>query len=185
MAAGSKIEKEIVKALGDNFESKDDEKRASRLKRLVGAVGEHIEEDAFEELSEDAQSWYNKGMKAKKAGKPIAEFPDMPEAEGDDDADDEKPAKTNGKAKAKAEKSERKVGPSAKSFLVEQRLRNPDMPVEKLVEKLEAKGHKLSEASIATIDGHCRGVIRVAQDIGWTVPAKKAKKAKDDDGDDE
>lgn len=88
------LEAELIEAIG--VKPKKGEKRPDFLARLA-AKADEIEDDAWEEMSEPAQSWVNAALKALNKKKAA---PDIEEPEADEEEEDEAPKKV-AKAKGK------------------------------------------------------------------------------------
>lgn len=84
----SALETELVEASA--FEPTKNYERQDYLAALARALNE-VDEDVFDELSVDAQDWFNAAVKAINKKQDIPDFPDAEEAEADDsegEADD-------------------------------------------------------------------------------------------------
>lgn len=88
------IEEELSKLSGVKQKGKEDrQKYLSRLvKGVEKAVDEDVTEDAdanWEKLSEEAQGWYNKALKADQQGKEIADFAQDEEEDEEEESSEE------------------------------------------------------------------------------------------------
>src|SRR5579872_1928610 len=88
-----KVESELVKA--GSIKKVADEDRQDRLKRIHDAIGE-FEADDWEDLTEEAQHWYNASTAARDADNEMPDFdeedsylPKKKKKEEDDSADEE------------------------------------------------------------------------------------------------
>lgn len=105
--SGSAIEAELLKASGCEMQA-EDEDRNEFLKRLALAVDEAVDQEAFADLSEEAQEWYNSAAEAleKRGRKVLPEFSDVEseeeEAEAEEEEAEEEKPKRGRKVVAKA-----------------------------------------------------------------------------------
>lgn len=98
--ATSEIQEELVKASG--FEATKNYERQDYLGALLRAVND-IDEATFDDLSVDAQDWFNAAVKALNKKKDLPDFPDLEGGEaatgnGKDDGDSELAATEDGEA---------------------------------------------------------------------------------------
>ena len=104
----SKIEKELLAAT--ELKAKRGEDRQDLLGRIMKEVAE-LDDAAWDDLSQEAQDWFNDAADAKNAK--AKTIPDFPDAEGEDEPEQEEKPSTRRSA-GKAKKAELEVGVVAK-----------------------------------------------------------------------
>jgi hypothetical protein len=97
------IEQQLLETTKERA-SKRSESRQDYLKRLAKAV-DQLEDDGWDQLSEDTQQWYNKAAEAIKAKEAIEDF----EPADDDDAEADNEAEDDDETAAEAEAEEAEV----------------------------------------------------------------------------
>jgi len=86
----SKIEKELLAAT--ELKAKRGEDRQDLLGRIMKEVAE-LDDAAWDDLSQEAQDWFNDAADAKNAK--AKTIPDFPDAEGDDEPEQEEEPEDN------------------------------------------------------------------------------------------
>jgi ribosome maturation factor RimP len=118
----SKIEKELVKATG--VEAKKGEARPEFLARMAKAVA-GLDEKDWEDLSAEAQDWYNANadarQKAKKAGESMPPYTDFADAKPDveEEEDDQPSRRRRGSDEDKSGKAKENAPPKGEATAVE------------------------------------------------------------------
>ena len=105
----SKIEKELLAAT--ELKAKRGEERQDLLGRIMKEVAE-LDDAAWDDLSQEAQDWFNDAADAKNAK--AKTIPDFPDAEGDDEPEQEEEKPSTRRSAGKAKKAELEVGVVAK-----------------------------------------------------------------------
>lgn len=105
----SKIEKELVDVT--EVKAKRGEDRQDFLGRVMKAVAE-LNDKEWDDLSQDAQDWFNDAADAKNAK--AKTIPDFPDAEADEEPEEEQEEKSTRRSSGKAKKAELEVGVVAK-----------------------------------------------------------------------
>ena len=174
MPETSVIETELVEAAG--FEPTRDYERQDYLAALARAVNE-VEEATFDNLSVEAQDWFNSAVKALNKKQDLPEFPDADdEAEAEEETpeaeEEETPApkaakakKGNAKAKPEEEKAEAEAtSPAPKRRVAPRKIPHP--PVGELDHygcNVNSKGH----AALMMFETGCR-MTDVTESVGGT-----------------
>jgi len=167
---------ELVKISG--IKKRRGEERQDYLKRVVLAI-QKIDEDVWDDMSEEAKEFYNKMAERHAAGESI---PDFKTKEGDGKMAKKKTTKTskvskpskkkttssdnengNDEAPAKAKKERQK---GAQQMIKKIVLDDPKLPIDDVCTKVEAEGFTLSRSSVVSIRGGFLDSMRVIQDAG-------------------
>lgn len=118
------------------------------------------DDDQVEAEDEDEDEQRQKSKKTKTATKSKKKA-----ADDEDEDEDEKPAKKKKDTSAGSSKPTRALGGQA--FIKKLVIKNPSMPTEKLMEKAEAKGYKLSKTAVSTFRSGTRNTIKLLQECGF------------------
>jgi hypothetical protein len=103
----SKIEAEVLEAVGDKHARKDGEAAAKYRARLIRALQE-LKDSEWNKMAQETQDWANAGVEAIGKKKEVPDFSDAPASDDADEDEDEKPAK-----KSKGGKSSKKSAKAA------------------------------------------------------------------------
>lgn len=155
----SKIEKALIKAAGKKFSEIDGEKLSKRKIRLLKAVSANAtatDDASWNELSEEAQQYFNECGKALKAKEKLPPWPDATEDKEEDKTDTEKPAKkgkTGKKGKDKSEEADKPETDKDKAKALRKgairkyvvlMVTHPDWEKKRVFEKINANGQAMT-----------------------------------------
>lgn len=180
----SKIDQQLRKALGEDFKEKEGEKPWKYRARLVQAANKKLTDRQWEKLSEPAQDWLNRSVKAIEAGERCPKFT-LPPADGESpnggedsaegtDMSKKDKSKNKDKGSKNKDKEAPKKGGGAGEKFVKAMLLNPDWDKAKVISHLENKGTEISAGTANTIFYHTSNAIRIGKELGLLRGAKKA-----------
>jgi hypothetical protein len=172
----SSMEKTLQTATGVKPKGKED--RQIYLGRLLEAIA-GLPGDKWEELSTEAQNWYNAAQTEVNEDRPVPEFPEDEAAA--EQAPAAKPAAVKAKEKpaapasAKTKQPEAAAKPNggkkiltggAQTLIKQAIIKNPAITTEEITEMLAKKGLRTSPLTVSTIRSDFKHSIRVLQDSG-------------------
>jgi hypothetical protein len=187
------IEKELLKATGEETRG-DDEQKKAYIKRVVKKAN-GLAEDKWNKLSQDAQQWVNDNVKAINAKTAVTDFPtdDEPDDEPapkkraaveDDDApapkkkaaaadDDDEPAPKKKAAAADddeddepAKKPKSDAKPGVIPRVKKLVVKNPEWKKSQVIAKLEEEGYTVSPNTVGIAYYDVRNTLKVAKEQG-------------------
>lgn len=136
------------------------------------------EEEADGEDEEETEEEPAPKKKSKKAAKPVkvakkakAEAAEEDEDE-DEDAEEEAPAKKSKAPKTKVKSTGKRGGMHYYRTLI---IQHEGWPMEKLIERVRAKGFALSDTTASIQFYETRGVLKILRELGRLRPVKKAE----------
>jgi hypothetical protein len=186
----SKIEQELLKVTGQKAIKRGEDVQDYQ-KRLITAV-DALDEETWNGLSNETQSWYNSGVKAVKDKEPIPAFPDNEVAPEEKKADGEQG--DAGKPEEKAAEGKPAAAPKAKAKAPAQPkpaaekqpgdhkrggsdeyikllIKNPTWNKEALLKATNDAGFKLSPSTADILYYDAKKTINVLVSLGGKMPA--------------
>lgn len=156
----SAIEVELLKA-SKCPKKKPGEDLQKYLTRLMRAVYK-LNEDDWEELTEEAKGWYNDAAENAKGGRKLGNFPDYDGPEIEEEPEEEKEEEVAPPPKAQTKPRKTSACHVIKTLVA----KKPDISVEAISEKLKASDMKVSNVTIATLRSDTRDTLRVLNELG-------------------